>query len=86
MLNYLVDLSDLLDVINITLPECRIDILEANAKVTSLQQNIQNMKEDICSNNLNNLKTLQTFMSTVGDKSFKTTFSKNAHFIENTPS
>lgn len=63
-LAYLVDIFGMLNELNTTLQGKRIDIIEATSKITSFKQKIQILKEEICSNSLKSLKTLQTFMST----------------------
>ena len=63
-LAYLVDIFGMLNVLNITLQGCGIDIFEATSKITSFKQKLESLEKEICSNNLQNLKTLQTFMST----------------------
>ena len=54
----------MLNVLNITLQGCGIDIFEATSKITSFKQKLESLEKEICSNNLQNLKMLQTFMST----------------------
>ena len=63
-LAYLVDIFGMLNVLNITLQECGIDIFEATSKITSFKQKLKSLEKEICSSNLQNLKTFQTFMST----------------------
>ena len=63
-LAYLVDIFGMLNVLNITLQGCGIDIFEASSKITSFKQKLESLEKEICGNNLQNLKTLQTFMST----------------------
>ena len=63
-LAYLVDIFGMLNVRNITLQGCKIDIFEATSKITTFKQKLESLEKEICSNNLQNLKTLQTFMST----------------------
>ena len=63
-LAYLVDIFGMLNVLNITLQGCGIDIFEATFKITSFKQKLESLEKEICSNNLQNLKTFQTFMST----------------------
>ena len=62
-LAYLVNIFGMLNMLNITLQGCGIDILEAISKITSFKQKLESLKKEICSNNLQNLKTFQTFMS-----------------------
>ena len=62
-LAYLVDIFGMLNVLNITLQGCGIDIFEATSKITSFKQKLESLEKEICSNNLQNLKTLQSFMS-----------------------
>ena len=63
-LAYLLDIFGMLNVLNITLQGRGIDIFEATSKITSFKQKLESLEKEICSNNLQNLKTLQTFMST----------------------
>ena len=63
-LAYVVDIFGMLNVLNITLQGCGIDIYEATSKITSFKQKLERLEKEICSNNLQNLKTFQTFMST----------------------
>ena len=63
-LAYLVDIFGMLNVLDITLQGCGIDIFEATSKITSFKQKLETLEKEICSNNLQNLKTLETFMST----------------------
>ena len=63
-LAYLVDIFGLLNVLNIALLECRIDMFEATSKITSVKEKLQSLEEEICNNNLKTLTTLQTLMST----------------------
>ena len=63
-LAYLLDIFGMLNMLNITLQGCGIDIFEATSKITSFKQKLESLEKEICSNNLQNLKTLQTFMST----------------------
>ena len=57
-LAYLVDIFSMLNVLNITLQRCGIDILEATSKITSFKQKLESLEKEICSNNLKNLKML----------------------------
>ena len=61
---YLVDIFGMLNVLNITLQARGIDIFEATSKITSFKQKLESLEKEICSSNLQNSKTLQTFMST----------------------
>ena len=63
-LAYLVDIFGMLNVLNITLQGCGINIFEATSKITSFKQKLESLKKEIYTNNLQNLKTLQTFMFT----------------------
>ena len=63
-LAYFVDIFGMLNVLKITLKGCGIDIFEATSKITSFKQKLESLEKEICSNNLQNLKTLQIFMST----------------------
>ena len=62
-LAYLVDIFGILNVLNITPQGRGIDIFEVTSKITSLKQKLESLEKEICSNNLQNLKMLQTFMS-----------------------
>ena len=57
-LAYLVDIFGFLNVLNIALQECRIDMFEATSKITSVKEKLQRLEEEICNNNLKTLKTL----------------------------
>ena len=63
-LDYFIDIFVMLNVLNISLQECGIDIFEATSKSTSFKQKLESLKKEICSNNIQNLKTPQTFMPT----------------------
>lgn len=63
-LDYLVNIFGMLNMLNNTLQGCGIDIFEATSKITSFKQKLESLEKEICSNNLQNLKMLQTFMST----------------------
>ena len=63
-LAFLVDIFGMLNVLNITLQGCGIDIFEATSKITLFKQKLESLEKEICSNNVQNLKTLQSFMST----------------------
>ena len=56
-LAYLVDIFGMLNVLNITLQGCGIDIFEVTSKITSFKQKLKSLEKEICSNNLKNLKT-----------------------------
>ena len=55
-LAFLVDIFGMLNVLNITLQGCEIDIFEATSKITSFKQKLESLEKEICSNNLQNLK------------------------------
>ena len=57
-LAYLVDIFCMLNMLNITLQGCGIDIFEATFKITSFEQKPKSLEKEICSSNLQNLKTL----------------------------
>ena len=57
-LAYLVNIFGRPNVLNITLQGYGIDILKATSKITSFKQKLESLKKEICSNNLQNLKTL----------------------------
>ena len=57
-LTYLVNIFGMPNMLNITLIGCGIDILEETSKITSFKQKLESLEKEICSNNLQNLKTL----------------------------